>query len=275
MEENEKDIILYKSVQEIDILTDNCSIKELAKSFISYISDGIGFNNLMDLIPSCESTDYYNFKNQLGTMLKEEKKEIEEIINNSNDKEEILEFKQILIYLNNGENDFNNYYKDDEITNIINDDKNKLFFANFTAFTSLFEKNIDDIPEIYYPQIKKALEIVSKLNKDDIYTYSNKRHFNNNNKLKKVTEIKTKNIRLIYQHIYDNNYFIIGVLEKRTQIDNGYRNKLKHIINVAQQDFDIIKDLIIKNNGEAITTLHSEYLNNIYEKLDKSKVKEL
>lgn len=68
-----------------------------------------------------------------------------------------------------------------------------------------------------------------------------------NNLLQNVYEFKYKNLRLVYQYVYGNNLFFVGIFEKKSTIDKYLTSTLIDRTHKLTNQFNKIKDDALRN----------------------------
>lgn len=110
-------------------------------------------------------------------------------------------------YFENLEQQFSN--QKEEITNNL--------FYKLAAFgeISYLEKDIKDFPEEYFPKVRQLLE----KKKNGKTTSDIDRSFNAHKQLKGYRELRVDQVRIIYKHLSQNNYLIVGAFVKKSDND--------------------------------------------------------
>lgn len=112
-----------------------------------------------------------------------------------------------------------NYPSDVEILDVeggnSNDYVNNLLYLNNSNNISYLEKDMKSFPEEYYERVSKLLD--SK--KRDTLTPTEDKSFSTiNAKLKDYSELRDDQVRIVYKHVGNNNYLILGAFVKK--VDN-------------------------------------------------------
>ena len=133
---------------------------------------------------------------------------------------------------------------------------NNLFYAFPNGKTeqdlSYFEKDIEKVPKEYLSKVKKGLDM---LRTGTVYGSFGKTFNSNNKNTKGYSEIRDDQIRIIYKHLTDNNYLIMGVFTKKD--DNApriYDNICNRPSNIILEESEV--SLMVENRLK-------EYFNNM------------
>lgn len=97
----------------------------------------------------------------------------------------------------------------------INENKNHLFFLKRNENSTYFEKDLGSIPKEYLETVIHLLK--GKLN--NTLAREEDKSLKGNNKYKGLLELKKDQVRILYNHVKDNNYAIIGIGTKKADID--------------------------------------------------------
>lgn len=127
-----------------------------------------------------------------------------------------------------------NYQSDVEILDVeesnSNDYVNNLLYLNNSNNISYLEKDMKSFPEEYFERVSKLLD--SK-RRNTLTPTEDKSFSTINAKLKDYSELRDDQVRIVYKHVGNNNYLILGAYVKK--VDNFNRAN----ITLAKRDVSI------------------------------------
>jgi phage-related protein len=123
---------------------------------------------------------------------------------------------------------------------------NNLFYQ-FTSFgeSSYLEKDIKDFPEEYLSKVKQLLE---RKKYDKLSPDMDKPFNNSHKKMKEYRELRLDQIRIIYKHLFQNNYLIIGAFVKKTDNDRKmYQSMIERENSLDFSNSELFKEQLDKS----------------------------
>ena len=129
---------------------------------------------------------------------------------------------------------------------------NNIFYARTTSDNIYIE---DDITEITNENLKKVRILLNKLRTDTL-SLNESKPLIENKKFRGYKELRKDQIRIIYTHLGDNNYLIVGVGTKKT--DNDLTLYTKMINRNVNYNLDNIEDCL--EESEKIKVKVNEYI---------------
>ena len=202
---------------------------------------------------NCVKYFYTNILKYYQNELLEIYKELNNLENYQN-----IEYRNMLINLYNEAN--KNYLlirkiMDNEITKYNNDlkeisdndDVKKLYYGVKSSGTTFIESDLKDIPKDTYTSIKDLLMLFRKDKLSNLQLKPIK-----NSSLSGFLEIKDDQIRIIYRHLKDNEYIVLGVFIKK---DDNPINQYKIYLN--RKPDSIVDSLSVEEEIFSKLTPHS------------------
>lgn len=224
---------------EIDIL-EKVSLQKVQPtidSFIKYVEITNSIEDEISLMPDLKTGDYsleefdYFYKNIINYLIDK----ILDSVNSITDQSiyDSIELRKVVIqeynelsykyrkikqhYLNQRQSNLNDKQQEENIDNENNKEiVNNIFYLHTpNTETSYLERDLKSFPEEYLSKVKELLERkkYNELLRDmDEPLKSHKQ-------LRKFSELRDDQVRIIYKHIFNNNYLIIGAFVKKTDAD--------------------------------------------------------
>lgn len=129
---------------------------------------------------------------------------------------------------------------------------NNIFYARTTSGNIYIE---DDITEITNENLEKVRILLNKLRTDTL-SLNESKPLVENKKFRGYKELRKDQIRIVYTHLGDNNYLIVGVGTKKT--DNDLTLYTKMINRNVNYNLDNIEDCL--EESEKIKVKVNEYI---------------
>lgn len=197
-----------------------------------------------DLKSSLPSKNNYKYKNILlgiKAELLKEIKQIKDILEEEQDKESLIEFKEDIDLLNKKIK----LIREIETTKELEEETDEKITNNliFTATSSGNVRVLDEIEHIDSVYYEGFIGLINSI-KDS--TFKNVKRFTTINSANYgVSEVKDFKIRVVFDRIGPHDYVIISAFIKKSNNDKGYKNQLNHNV----KSYKLQKEQL-KNNLE-------------------------
>ena len=121
---------------------------------------------------------------------------------------------------------------------------------------SFLEKDMDNIPKEYLYKVKILL---NKLKQDRLAKGESKTLTDFEVKGRKALELKDDQVRIIYYHVSNNNYIILGCGTKKTDNDRVFYSKMCDRIKYVKDEEEIIEN---QEQKQEVEERINEYIEN-------------
>ncbi len=225
---------------------------EKSKLIYDNFMSGNEFEYIKSLFPKFNDDSYFNIKNDLIDLVSDYLNEIYNIIEeDDNNHEFFIEsqkyekiLNQIFDYFENQENGTTE--QDHSQVHKIN-----IFYSNSPGGNCYV---LEDLKQFDETSKESFVKLLNKLLYARFSTNpSQQKKLRNNNSLKGVFELKAYNVRLIYKHLGNNNYYVMQALRKS---DHTEREIVENVVTrdrICTNQFKFIQNNL--NNNEVISNI--------------------
>lgn len=209
------------------------------KADYASLEDGFNEDDLFDLLPSKKS---YRYKDVLLRLIAESTKEINELIEFSNEDDttadDLLEIKKLIQNEQRKISILKELLnKKEENKDEVIDEKNSLILIPTTGGNIRVISELENMSIEYMPLFKELFDSIVD------GTFKGLKGFNNNNDLNGMREVKGNGVRVVFKRLTKKKYAIVTAFIKRNNNNTGYQDSLRSKVT----DFKLIQDKI-KNN---------------------------
>lgn len=252
---NSENIILEEVVTEEEIKEEKeTSIKDyvvLDDNYNLFIKMLNNFNleEVKYMLPTSESAKYYKLKKDLEYLFISEITQINEIICEDNQDKEMKKYLEKILKLELEVEEYFNIQESEEIEVSTNDGKCNLFFAKRTNGETYLKSDIDGL---VIEDLAKVKNLLGRFKNSE--NLSARKLGGNSNTL----ELKYDDARLMFKHIEDGNYLILGVYIKKMQRSKAIIDSVKKRFKNNAKYYDSLRIEIKRNDN-----LEKQYLENL------------
>lgn len=244
---------------------EDSSIKEIdlsqeSKLFFSNLMNGYDFSDIQLMLPKFPDANYFKIKNDLLYLLDKEIKTYVELLSEDPSlSEESDKLTQLFL-------EINFYFKKEENPEVKAEDPTKkcnLFFAERSFGEGSYL--LDDLKEIELANLPYAEYLINLLNLGyKSFNQEKQKKLTNNKKIGKVFELKYKQVRLVYSHIKDDKFFVLGIYVKKSNYDKTIYDSIIGRLKYTKPNYESIKESFkLGITDENLTELHTNYLNEV------------
>ncbi len=267
-------------IDELERIEYKDKFKPLIDSFNTSIKMCSNVEDVIELMPELESDNYtfeefcYIYKNVLNYLINE----LNESINSISDPEiyKDIELRKVVLQ------EYNECkYKYSKIQYLYNNQRQKYLYKlkqekesevvdNATPVNNIFyqllsngettylEKDIKDFPEEYLSKVKKLIEDKKY---DRLAPDMDKSFKAIHKQMKEYRELRWDQVRIVYKHLSENNYLIVGAFVKK---DNNDRNTYGNIAS-RYNSIDISTSQLLEKELQNSSIVESRLFNYIDE----------
>ena len=262
-------IIIESEIIENQEKNINQDFEDEVDYYLTMIDSIKNTNNLKEelhsVLPSKNNPNYYNIITRINAEFLKQIKEIQELIEEEKQnftKEDMMDFKNEILYLSNRMNQIRECeeetQKDDEHI------ENNLIFVPTTSGNIRVLEEINHIDDEYYDSFTGLFNSI----KDG--TFKNVKKFaTTNNKNSGVSEVKDFKIRVVFDRIGKNDYALITAFIKKSDNDRGYIESLGLKVKNYMNQKDELKSLL---EDDDFRKSNKEYEEQLYNTLSSSKL---
>ena len=213
-----------------------------AELLLKNIYSGNALKDLISFLPSINKRNYYNIRNNIMKTFSEEINFYQEFLEECNEHQKVLNILEEA-YISLEEYFFNLENNNDEVISNENAPKNNIYFSKRMSGERYFDFDINTSQFRNEFSKKNAKNLLIKLyNGSSSYCLKHAKKLNKNDDLIGVYELKSSDVRLVYMHICDNNYYVIMTGVKKS--NNAYYDidRIKRRLKTCYNDYLKLKN---------------------------------